>query len=547
MVDLVLYNVNTGEAFVALSNGGAFDVPRRFASGLPRHTDRFFQVELDDVNGDRRDDLLVFSRGPAGVAGAATALVALSTGTSFAYAAAPIWNPSWCAEQQTCLTGDINGDGRADLVAITQDFGTVFTSLSLGDRFGPNSVWHNFFCVRNEACAVGDVDGDRKADAILFKPMAMGVEKGNVLIARSTGAAFTDVRYGHGYFCIDAEQCLVGDVNGDRRTDIVLTKGWAMGWQQLEVLVSLSDGDRFINANPFLWASPAFFEGQTFGTLTLADVTGDGREDLVQYGSISANTVVNVFPVTDAPSLPTGPNPDDVRGGFSSVKLYNCHPNQNRLFYWNIDQTAGSATYTGLIDAMYSESGYCPDPNDEPETIDLADGHVHYIVAVDPEAIGCDGRNDPNVVGCVYNAYPFRGNATGPVCRWIVSAQPVTCVPGIGTASIPLSFGPTNGLLALRLVGVDFSVQESDMTGWLDNLYTPYPAIAATLLRLLEGRRLRQPVYMDVIAWNYENAPGATSPRTVDDVDVGRLKAAVLEGYNSRYGEAISAFDEIVR
>jgi hypothetical protein len=52
---------------------------------------------------------------------------------------------------------------------------------------------------------------------------------------------------------------------------------------------------------------------------------------------------------------------------------------------------------------------------------------------------------------------------------------------------------------------------------------------------------------MDVIAWNYENAPGATSPRTVDDVDVGRLKAAVLEGYNSRYGEAISAFDEIVR
>ena len=297
----MLYNVNTGEVFVAVSDGGSFSAPRRFASGLPRHTDRFFQAELADVNGDGLDDLLVFSRGPAGVPGAATALVALSTGTSFAYPVTPVWNASWCADVQTCLTGDINGDGRADLVAITQDFGTVFTSLSLGDRFGPNSVWNNFFCVRFEKCAVGDVDGDRKADAILFKPAAPGVEKGNVLIARSTGAAFTDVRYGHGFFCIDMEQCLVGDVNGDRRTDIVLTKGWGTGVQQLEVLVSLSDGTRFINATPFLWASPAIFEGLSFGTLTLADVTGDGRQDLIQYGTIGDNTAVNVFPVTDTP------------------------------------------------------------------------------------------------------------------------------------------------------------------------------------------------------------------------------------------------------
>jgi len=102
-------------------------------------------------------------------------------------------------------------------------------------------------------------------------------------------------------------------------------------------------------------------------------------------------------------------------------------------------------------------------------------------------------------------------------------------------------------LLALSKVGIDFSVVEADLRDWLSNPeFTPYPAMAESLLKLLKGKSLRQPVFLDVIVFNYENTPGVTSPRKVTDVDVALLKAAVLEGYNTRYGETISDFQSLI-
>ncbi len=116
-------------------------------------------------------------------------------------------------------------------------------------------------------------------------------------------------------------------------------------------------------------------------------------------------------------------------------------------------------------------------------------------------------------------------------------------VPPTPTASAR----PRDTLAALGARGVDFSVAEAAMRGWITNSYTAYPAISAALLRLLQDRPLRRPVYLDVIVFNYENAPGATSPRALADVDMARLKAAIVEGYDSRYGEHVSDFQQVLR
>jgi hypothetical protein len=105
---------------------------------------------------------------------------------------------------------------------------------------------------------------------------------------------------------------------------------------------------------------------------------------------------------------------------------------------------------------------------------------------------------------------------------------------------------PSDTLFALGTAGIDFSVPEADLRQWLSSNFTSYPALAEALLNLLEGKRLRQPVYLDVIVWNYEHAPGASSPRDVAEVDLSRLKAAVVEGYNTRYGEAATDFERLV-
>jgi hypothetical protein len=65
----------------------------------------------------------------------------------------------------------------------------------------------------------------------------------------------------------------------------------------------------------------------------------------------------------------------------------------------------------------------------------------------------------------------------------------------------------------LAAADIDFSVAEVEITDWLNNPeFTPYPALAEALLRLLDGKSLRRPVFMDVIVFNYEHSPGNPSP-----------------------------------
>lgn len=103
-------------------------------------------------------------------------------------------------------------------------------------------------------------------------------------------------------------------------------------------------------------------------------------------------------------------------------------------------------------------------------------------------------------------------------------------------------------ILALARVKVDYSVMESDLRDWLGNCqFTPYPAISRALLRLMSSRPLRQNVYLDVIVWQYEHSPGATSPRTDSDVMETTLQSAVVSAFNERYGTAFSRFEDVLQ
>lgn len=102
----------------------------------------------------------------------------------------------------------------------------------------------------------------------------------------------------------------------------------------------------------------------------------------------------------------------------------------------------------------------------------------------------------------------------------------------------------TGLLQALGKMGVDFSVPENELRDWLADPDTPYPAISKALLHL--GRRLRRPVYLDDIAWNYEHTPHVASPRKGTDVKLDILKAAIVKGSNVRYGTNITDFDQLL-
>jgi hypothetical protein len=97
----------------------------------------------------------------------------------------------------------------------------------------------------------------------------------------------------------------------------------------------------------------------------------------------------------------------------------------------------------------------------------------------------------------------------------------------------------------LKIVGVDFSVAETDLREWLVNpQFTPYPAISQALLFM--RRQLKDPVFLDVIVWNYEHAPGVTSPRIAADVKSDVLHRAIIEGSNTRYGTNVRDFEPLL-
>jgi hypothetical protein len=119
--------------------------------------------------------------------------------------------------------------------------------------------------------------------------------------------------------------------------------------------------------------------------------------------------------VTTAPATP----PPAARG-FGKVVILNCHTWQRTIEVWSLDHTTGSVTKAGSLHHNYDDWGTCPAAG-EPLEVELDDGHEYEIVFVDPEAIGCEGQDDPMVLACRRDVLPIIGSTSGPAFTKIVN------------------------------------------------------------------------------------------------------------------------------
>ncbi|MFD9896434.1 trypsin-like serine protease, partial [Amycolatopsis sp. NPDC059027] len=220
-----------------------------------------------DFTGDDKDDVATFTRGEL-----ADVYVAPSDGTKFTNPAAK-WSDYLVAGQEIPLSGDFNGDGKADIATFARGAtGVVTVALSNGTGFDQPKTWHNHFSIGNEIPMTGDFNGDGKTDIATF---TRG-DAADVYVSFSDGTKFVqDGWKWHDHFAAGGEIPAVGDFNGDGKDDIVtFTRGDAA-----DVYVSFSDGTKFVQDG---WKWHDFFAAG--GEIpAVGDFNGDGKDDIVTF------------------------------------------------------------------------------------------------------------------------------------------------------------------------------------------------------------------------------------------------------------------------
>ncbi|MBM3844766.1 MAG: hypothetical protein FJ405_00580 [Verrucomicrobia bacterium] len=239
------------------STGNSFTPVRRFDQDLPgwgamKEGDKFY---AGDFSGDGRVDLMVYNGTDWSMP---YFLMLRSTGTSLTYVRRyDRYLPNWeMGRHEKFHVGDYNGDGRADIIAHnTQDWNQVHllayrstgAQLGLTERFyGEIRINGGLYWTmrREDELFIPNFDGNNTADLAIFNgrnwtPEYLG------LFAMVEGKLSFRHRYEGaipGWDMARRDRFQVADVNGDGRQDLVVynSKNWST--QYLGILKSNGNG-----------------------------------------------------------------------------------------------------------------------------------------------------------------------------------------------------------------------------------------------------------------------------------------------------------------
>jgi RHS repeat-associated protein len=227
-----------------------------------------------DVNGDGRPDVItIWSDGHAYVR------MNVFDGTKFSFSTSSnLWGSGF-GERHEVKLGDFNGDGKIDLIQFSSN-DNAYVSLSTGESFvaQPNFVAYGTDAYQRSQIA--DVNGDGKSDIVRFQnPDIQNDGDVEVWLANDTGTGFLDKQWwsysGGGY-----DKAILADVNGDSRMDLIYHEPDHPEGDS--IFVELSDGTHF-RSSPEDRIDVSSLNLGSHASIQTGDFNGDGRADLVIF------------------------------------------------------------------------------------------------------------------------------------------------------------------------------------------------------------------------------------------------------------------------
>lgn len=228
---------DAADVYVSASTGSGFAAPKKWHDHFAIGTEI---PAVGDVDGDGKDDIITFTRGTA-----ADVYVSLSDGTKFVQDGWK-WHDRFAVDNEFPAVGDVNGDGRADIVTFTRNGnGQVYTALSDGTSFVQDGwLWSSGSVLAGEVAAIADANGDGRDDVVTFTRGTTA----DVFVSKSTGTSFDARTKWHEWFGAADEQVGAGDFNGDGVSDVItFTRGDAT--TSADVYVALSNKAQFIGTS----------------------------------------------------------------------------------------------------------------------------------------------------------------------------------------------------------------------------------------------------------------------------------------------------------
>jgi hypothetical protein len=178
--------------------------------------------------------------------------------------------------------GDVTGDGKADAVAfnVSLERAVVWAANSTGTGFISGAQWLDGPYVYNGyTFSLADVTGDGKADIVGFNP---SVERAIVWV--SNGTSFNSgAQWVDGPYAYSGYTTNVADVTGDGKADLI---GFSASAER--AIVWASTGSAFASGAQWI-DGPASYNAYTF---TASDMSGDGKADLVGVDAVNERVVV---------------------------------------------------------------------------------------------------------------------------------------------------------------------------------------------------------------------------------------------------------------